>query len=59
MALASSGVPLWDGIQDILVRNAQSDEQSQWENSRARAVQRGNLDGDDRSWVAFLVPLDN
>jgi hypothetical protein len=59
MALASGGAPLWDGVQDILVQSAQSDEQSRWDTSRAGAIRRGNLDGDDRSWVAFLVPLDN
>jgi hypothetical protein len=59
MALASGGTPLWDGIQDILVQSAQSDEQSRWDSSRARAIRRGNLDGDDSSWIAFLVPLDN
>jgi hypothetical protein len=59
MALASGGAPLWNGIENILVRSAQSDEQSRWDVSRIRAIRRGNLDGDDRGWIAFLVPLDN
>ena len=59
MTLSSDGVPLWDGIQDILVRSAQPDQQSRWDMSRIRAIRRGNLDCDDHSWIAFLIPLDS
>ena len=58
MTLATGGAPLWDGVKDIVVRRAQSGEESRWEISHARAIQRGNIDREDRSWVMFLVPLD-
>jgi hypothetical protein len=59
MALATGGLPLWDGMADIAVRQAHSNEESIWRASQAKAIRQGNIDGEDDGWVAFLVPLSN
>jgi hypothetical protein len=57
MSLASDGVPLWDGVTPIEVRDARAAEELRWRASRARAVRHGSIDSDDEGWIAFLVPL--
>ena len=36
MVLASDGLPLWDGMTSILVRQARPDEEAKWRASRAK-----------------------
>ena len=57
MVLASNGLPLWDGVADIQVRRALPGEEEKWRASRAKAVRRCNIEGEDDSWIAFLVVL--
>jgi hypothetical protein len=57
MALATDGVPLWDGMTDIRVRQALPDEEAKWRVSRAKAIRHGNIEEKDDAWVAFLVTL--
>jgi hypothetical protein len=57
MVLATGGLSLWDGVADIRVRPALSNEAARWQVSQARAIRQGNIDGTDDTWVAFLVPL--
>jgi hypothetical protein len=57
MSLATDGVPLWDGVTAVDVREALAPEELKWRASRARAVRHGNIDTDDEGWTAFLVPL--
>jgi len=57
MALATGCVPLWDGISDILIRQAHADEEAQWRASHSRAIRQGNIAANDDEWVAFLVSL--
>lgn len=59
MVLASGGLPLWDGIADIEIREALADEEARWRASHANAVRRGNIEGADQTWIAFLVPLSD
>jgi hypothetical protein len=55
--LATDGVPLWDGVADIVVRQALPNEEAKWRASRARAIRQGNIEGRDDAWIAFLVAL--
>lgn len=57
MVLASGGLPLWDGVTDIEVRPARTDEEAKWRASRAKAIRRGNVEENDVGWIAFLVAL--
>jgi hypothetical protein len=57
MVLATDGVPLWDGVTDIDIRQALPHEEAKWRASRARAIRHGNIDGKDDAWIAFLVAL--
>jgi hypothetical protein len=57
MALASGGLPLWDGVSDIQVRQARPDEEARWRASHANAIRRGDIERDEQAWVAFLVAL--
>jgi hypothetical protein len=57
MVLATGGVPLWDGVTDIVVRLPRPDEEAKWRASRAKAIRRGNLEENDVGWIAFLVAL--
>jgi hypothetical protein len=59
MVLATEGRPLWDGMADIDVREALAGEEAKWRTSHAQAVRRGNIEHEDDSWVAFLVPLND
>ena len=38
MVLASNGLPLWDGVADIQVRQALPGEEAKWRASRAKAI---------------------
>ena len=57
MALATDGLPLWDGVSDILVRQALPGEDAKWRASRAKAIGHGNIGEEDNTWIAFLVAL--
>jgi hypothetical protein len=59
MALASGGLPLWDGVADIQVRQARPDEEARWRASHANAIRRGDIEADEQAWIAFLVTLTN
>jgi hypothetical protein len=57
MVLATGGLSLWDGVADIHVRLALSNEEAKWRASHAKAIRLGDIEGKDDSWIAFLVPL--
>ena len=57
MALASGGLPLWNGVSDIQVRQARPDEEARWRASHANAIRRGDIERDEQAWVVFLVAL--
>ena len=57
MTLASGGLPLWNGVADVTVRRALSNEEARWHSSRARAVNQGSIESEDDAWITFLVPL--
>jgi len=59
MALASGGLPLWDGVSDIQVRQARPDEEAKWRASHAKAIRHGNIEGDEDAWIVFLVSLSD
>lgn len=57
MVLTTGGLPLWDGLADIEIRQARPDEAAKWRASRARAISQGNIEGAEEAWIAFLVAL--
>jgi hypothetical protein len=57
MVLATEGVPLWDGVTNIDIRQAFPEEEAKWRASRARAIRRGNIEETDDAWISFLVAL--
>jgi hypothetical protein len=57
MVLATDGLPLWDGVTGLRVRQALPGEEAKWRASRARAIRQGNIESDDDEWIAFLVAL--
>jgi hypothetical protein len=57
MVLASNGLPLWDGVAGIQVRQALPWEEAKWRASRAGAIRQCNIEREDDSWIAFLVVL--
>jgi hypothetical protein len=57
MALATGGLPLWDGVTDIDVRAALANEETKWRTSHAKAIRQGSIEVEDDTWIAFLVPL--
>ena len=57
MVLASDGLPLWDGMTSILVRQARPEEDAKWRASRAKAIRHGDIESEDHAWIAFLVAL--
>jgi len=57
MALASGGLPLWDGVTEFQIRQALPGEDAKWRTSRARAIAQGSIEEDDNAWIAFLVAL--
>jgi hypothetical protein len=57
MVLATDGLPLWDGMAEIQVRPAFSEEEARWRASRAKAIRDGNIESEDDTWIAFLVAL--
>lgn len=57
MVLATEGVPLWDGVASIDIRQAFPDEEAKWRASRARAIHHGNIEETDDAWISFLVAL--
>src|SRR5262245_61944721 len=59
MALASGGLPLWDGVADIQIRRARPDEEARWRASHNNAIRRGDIEAGEQAWIAFLVTLTN
>jgi hypothetical protein len=59
MALTNAGQPLWDGVVGFRVRQALAAEDATWRASRAKAIRQGNIEGDDDTWIAFLVALND
>jgi hypothetical protein len=57
MVLATDGLPLWDGVTALRVRQALPSEEAKWRGSRARAIRQGDIESDDDEWIAFLVAL--
>jgi hypothetical protein len=57
MVLQSDGVPLWNGLEQIFVRQAHVAEDAKWRRSRARALRNGDLDDEEETWIIFLVAL--
>jgi hypothetical protein len=57
MVLATGGLPLWDGVADIHIRQARPDEAAKWRASRAKAIRHGNIEGQEEGWIAFLIAL--
>jgi hypothetical protein len=57
MALMSDGLPIWDGLADIDVRQALPGEEAKWRTSRAKAIRHGNIEAGDDTWIAFLIEL--
>jgi hypothetical protein len=57
MVLATGGLPLWDGVTEIHIRQAHPNEESRWRASRAKAIRHGNIEGKEDAWIAFLVAL--
>ena len=55
MGPAIGGLLLWDGVADIEVRPARPDEEAKWRASRAKAIRRGDIEGAEEAWTAFLV----
>ena len=59
MVLTTDGLPLWDGVSSIRVRQAQPGEEAKWQASRAKAIRHGNIASEDQTWIAFLVSLSD
>src|SRR5262245_54300268 len=57
MALTTDGLPIWDGLAVIQVRQASPGEEAKWRTSRAKAIRHGNIESDDDAWITFLVAL--
>jgi hypothetical protein len=59
MVLLSDGSPLWNGREEILVRQARPAEDARWQRSRAKALRNGDFDLEDEAepWVVFLVAI--
>ena len=47
--LGSDGLPLWDGMTSILVRQARPDEEAKWRASRAKAIRHGDVESEDHA----------
>ena len=41
MVLETGGLPLWDGVREIYVRQALPAEEAKWQASRAKAIRNG------------------
>jgi hypothetical protein len=57
LTLMSDGLPIWDGLADIEIRQAFAGEAAKWRASHAKAIRYGNIEDGDDAWVAFLVAL--
>jgi hypothetical protein len=50
------GRPIWDGRDEIYVREADSEEAKRWKSSFTEAMQDGEAE-DAEDWVIYLVPV--
>jgi hypothetical protein len=57
MTLMTGGLPIWDGLAHIEIRQAFAGEEAKWRASRAKAIRYGNIEDGDDAWVTFLVAL--
>ena len=55
--LESEGKPLWNGTDDIFIREAFPEEQATFKASQARAIKDEEIEDEDDEWVLFLVPV--
>jgi hypothetical protein len=57
-SLKTEGHPLWKGDRnEITVREARVDEAESWHTSRRNAINEGELEAGEESWLIFLVPV--
>jgi hypothetical protein len=54
--LENEGHPLWNGRDEIFIRNALPAEEAQFDASQARAIKDKEIDEAD-DWLMFLVPV--
>ena len=53
------GRPVWDGEEELTVRDARPEEEARWEQGLAEARQDdGSGDADDESHAVFLIDVD-
>jgi len=57
MVLTTDGLPLWDGVTRLQVRQAFPGEEAKWRASRAKAIRQGSIESEDGAWIAYLVAL--
>lgn len=58
MVLRTGGLPLWDGVSKIYIRQAFPQEEAKWQASHSKAIRHGNIEADDEEmWLTFLVSL--
>lgn len=56
--LRNEGQVLWTGDRnDLQIREAQADEAERWSASHRKALESGELDAGEESWLTFLVPV--
>jgi hypothetical protein len=55
--LESEGKPLWNGTDDIFIREAFPEEQATFKATQARAIKDEEIEDEDDEWVLFLVPV--
>ena len=51
------GKRLWNGIDELLLREAFPEEHARFAASQARAIHDGEVEDEDDTWVLFLVPV--
>ena len=55
-----SGAPLWDGKSELILREAESEEQAVWDKGVAEAILEGEVESREEAqedgYVVFLVP---
>lgn len=58
MVLESEGGPIWDGEENLVVREANPFEYNRWQTSRTRARERGeDVDDDEVVHLRYLIPV--
>ena len=57
--LEHQGKPLWDGVSQIVVRQANDDEQATWKEAQAQAIEDGKLYVGDDDLGVYLVTVSD